>query len=242
MASPGSMQFIDVHTHILPGIDDGARDLAESLLILKEAVQSGVKEIILTPHHSYHADFDLGRVLQEFESFKQAVLHERIPVTLHLGHEIMAAPELPGLIKTDKRLTINGRGKFILIEVPTFEMPMYTAGVFFGIMAQGVTPVWAHPERCFDVLKHEQILKDFMASGGMLQINAGSLLGKYGRSARASALALLKKGYCHIVASDIHRSGEINRLLPEAFLFLKKAVGSQKAEDMVFTMPSKLIA
>jgi protein-tyrosine phosphatase len=240
MASFQSINFIDIHTHILPGIDDGARDLSESLLILEEAVEIGIREIILTPHFSPYG-VDLKTRLPQFESFKETVSQRGMDITLHLGSELMVSPDLPQLIKNDKSLTINGKGKYVLIEVPSFEIPIYASAVLFRLLAQGITPIWAHPERCFEIFKDHRIASNFVNNGGMLQINAGSLLGKYGRKVRSSAISLIKAGLCHVVASDIHRKGELKTLLPDAFLYLENTIGNAKAVDMVFSIPSKLV-
>ncbi len=240
MASLQSVNFIDIHTHILPGIDDGARDVDEALHILEEAAEIGTKEIILTPHFSPYGS-DRGKRVSAFEAFKEKAAQKGIDIVLHLGAELMLAPDLPQFIRGDTSLTINGKGSHVLIEIPSYEMPMYTSDVLFSLMARGITPIWAHPERCFEISKDHRMAKDFANNGGMLQINAGSLLGKYGRKVRSSAIALIKAGLCHIVASDIHRKGELRTLLPDAFVYLEKTIGNAKAVDLVFSVPSKLV-
>lgn len=232
--------FIDIHTHILPGIDDGARDLAESLLIVKEAIVIGVREIILSPHLPYYGA-NLDKVSQSFQSFREVVTTEELPVKLHLGPELMLSFELPQLICADKRFTINGYGRYALIEMPCFEIPVYAPDVFFGLLTRGVTPILAHPERCLDVIRNYRQVSRFIDNGVMIQVNAGSILGKYGRKVRSTAISLLKAGFCHVVASDTHRSGVIKTLLPEAFSFLGKIIGQARAEELIFSNPAKLV-
>lgn len=234
------VNFIDIHTHILPGIDDGARDSAESLLIIKEAIKVGVKEIILTPHLPYNG-INLDKISQNFKSLGEAVAQGGLGIKLHLGSELMLSFELPELIGADKRLTINGDGRYALIEMPSFEIPVYAPDVFFGLLTRGVTPILAHPERCLDVVRDYRQVSGFVNNGVMIQINAGSILGKYGRKVRSAAISLIKAGLCHIVASDTHRSGVINTFLPEAFSFLEKNIGKASAEEMVFSNPAKLV-
>ena len=234
------VNFIDTHTHILPGIDDGAKDLEESLLILKDAIMAGVKEIILTPHFPY-SGVEISKISYRFESFGETVSQRGMDVKLHLGAELMLCPELPKLIKEDKRLTINSKGKYALIEMPPFEIPIYASTVFFDMLVDGVTPVWAHPERCYDVVDDYRVAYHYRDSGVLLQINAGSLLGMYGKKIRHTALALLKNGCGHIVASDVHRFNGVKTLLPEVFSHLIKIVGKASALDMVQFTPAKVI-
>lgn len=234
-----SVNFIDIHTHILPGIDDGARNLDEALLIIKEAIEAGVKEIILTPHFPYRG-VELNKISHQFESFGETVSQRGMDITLNLGSELMLCPELPKLIKDDKRLTLNGKGKYVLIEMPRFEIPIYTSTVIFDMLAHGITPIWAHPERCYDVVKDCRLAYHYRDKGVLLQINAGSLLGMYGKKVRNTAVTLLKNDCGHIIASDVHRANGLT-LLPEVFSRLVKIVGNAKAVDMVQSAPAKVI-
>lgn len=234
-------KFVDIHSHVLPCIDDGARDIAESLQIIKEAVDSGVKEMVLSPHLSFNG-MDLDGITYKFESLCKVVSESSLDISLHLGAELILSPELPKWIKEDKRLTINGKGRYALIELPFFGIPMYTDSVFFELMTMGVIPIWAHPERCVEVSKDYRILTNYVDNGALLQINAGSLLGKYGREAKKTAISMVKNGLCHILASDTHRSGEIDSLLTNAFLYLEKTIGNVKAEEMAFSTPLTVVS
>jgi protein-tyrosine phosphatase len=235
------VNFIDIHTHILPGIDDGARDLAESLLIIKAAIGAGVKELVLTPHFPY-GGVEMNMIFHRFELFGEAVSQRGLDITLHLGLELMLCPELPKLIKDDKRLTINGKGKYALIEMPSYEIPIYAPTVFFDMLAHGITPVWAHPERCHDVVADCRVAYRYRDNGVLLQINAGSLLGVYGKKIRHTAATLLKNDCGNIVASDVHRvNGVKTLLLPGVFSQLVRMVGNAKAVKMVLSAPAKVI-
>jgi protein-tyrosine phosphatase len=239
--SSDPVNFIDIHTHILPGIDDGARDLAESLLIIKEAIGAGVKEVVLTPHFPYNG-IELNKIVHCFELFGEAVSQRGLDIMLHLGLELMLCPELPKMIKDDKRLTINGKGKYALIEMPSFEIPLYAPAVFFEMLVHGITPVWAHPERCQDVIADGRVACRYRDNGVLLQINAGSLLGVFGKKIRRTAATLLKNGCGNFVASDVHRvNGVKTLLLPEVFSQLVKMVGKARAVDMVLSAPEKII-
>lgn len=183
----------------------------------------------------------MNKISHLFESFGKTVSQRGIAITLHIGPELMLCPELPKLIKDDKRLTINGKGKYALIEMPLFEIPIYASTVFFDMLAHGITPVWAHPERCYDVVDDCRVAYRYRDNGVLLQINAGSLLGMYGKKVRHTAATLLKNSCGHIVASDVHRVNGAKTLLPEVFSHLVKTVGNAKAVDMVLSAPAKVI-
>lgn len=238
-----TFRFIDIHSHILPEIDDGARDFEESLLILNEMKNAGGKGIVLTPHLTTDGNETkiLDKIAHQFNVLNRLVLEMGIDMDLYLGAELMLHPDLPQKIKGDKRLTLNGKGKYVLIEMPPFEIPMYASTVFFDLLAHGVTPVWAHPERCYEVMDDCKVAYRYRDNGVLLQINAGSLLGMYGKKVRHTAATLLKNGMGDIVASDVHRVNDVKTLLPEGFSHLVKMVGNAKAVDMVLSAPAKVI-
>lgn len=237
-----AFSFIDIHSHILPDVDDGARDFEESLLIMNKIREAGGKGIVLTPHVATEGNETklLDKVENQFETLNRLVAENRIALDLYLGAELMLHPELPQKIKGDKRFTINGKGKYALIEMPFFEIPFYAPNVFFNLLASGITPIWAHPERCSDIVKDYRAVLNYTKNGVLLQVNAGSLLGFYGREAKETSIALIKNGLVHVLASDTHR-GNVKFPFPEAYTSLEKLVGKTKAMEIVFSTPSKVI-
>lgn len=234
------MEFFDIHTHILPGVDDGAVDLGESIVIMKEAAEAGVKGVVLTPHFPY-GGMDLDRVSGVFKELLEAVAARNIGIAISLGAEIRFSHDLPALL-ADRRLTINGLGKYALIEFPPYDMPMYAHDVFFKLMTSGITPIWCHPERCDEVIRDYTTVKAFVDRGVLVQINAGSLLGDYGRKVKGAVKSLVKNNLAHILASDTHRAGSIKDRLPEAFRCIEKLAGHQTAVELSFANPSKLVS
>ncbi len=234
--------FVDIHSHILPAVDDGARSLEESVSIIKEAVGVGrVKSIVLTPHISVDGIDRLNLICEGFNILCKFVKEMGIDISLHLGAELFLHPELPARITEEKRLTTKGSGKYVLIEMPSYEIPIYAPNVFFEILAHGIIPIWAHPERCYEVMDNYKAVYHYMDNGVLLQINAGSLLGMYGKKVRSTAATLVKNGCGHIMASDVHRADDVKTLLPEAFSHLVKMVGDAKAVDMVLSTPTRII-
>lgn len=239
-----TLRFIDIHSHILPEIDDGARDFEESLLIMNEMREVGGKGIVLTPHVVTDGSETkiLDKIGHQFDLLNRLALERGIAMDLYLGAELMLHPELPQKIKGDKRLTVNGKGKYVLIEMPFFEIPFYAPGIFFNLLACGITPIWAHPERCADVINDYRIFSAYTNNGVLLQVNAGSLLGKYGKKVSYTAATLVKNGAAHILATDTHSPGHIKTTLIEAFRYVEKIAGNAKAVDMSFSSPLKVLS
>jgi protein-tyrosine phosphatase len=235
--------WIDVHAHLVPGVDDGARDMEESLSILREAARIEVREIVCTPH-VFFGDGEKAwiRAADRFATLRQAAAAEGLPVVLHLGAELMLDPDLPARVRENSGLTFGGKGKFVLVEVPPNEIPGYAATVFFELCSRGITPVWAHPERCAEVIRDDGVLDRYAASGVLFQINAGSLLGKYGFRVKRAATRMVKNGLGHLCASDAHRSRHLSERLLPAFDRVVKIAGGACAEAMFSGRPSQLLA
>jgi len=236
------MEFIDIHTHVLPEVDDGARSLEEAILIISEARDAGVRKMLLTPHFFADRSFDsLDRVPAQFRKLQAETALHAPGVELHLGAELMIHPDLPELIKKEKHLTVNGSGKYILFELPMSEIPFYAFDVCFRLLTSGVKLVWAHPERCSDVIRDPRVIQGYVDNGVLLQIDAGSLIGLNGRRIKHAAESMVKKGHAHVLASDVHRSGEVKGLLTEAFTCIKRLAGERKAVEMCYSTPAAIV-
>lgn len=140
--------MIDIHCHILPGVDDGAQTFEDSILMAKEAASQGIDIIVATPHHHN------GRYINEKENIIELVdklnerlLEERIPITILPGQESRIYGEVLEDYLTNKVLTLNNTHKYILIEFPSNQIPRFTEQLFFDVQANGLTPVIVHPER-----------------------------------------------------------------------------------------------
>lgn len=238
----GRKGFCDIHAHILPGVDDGPRSIEETFTIVREAAEVGVGKILCTPHvlaDSPAAIRDL--VVEVFDRVSNAAIVKQTGVELVLGAELMLHPDLPAVVQSNSRLTINGSGKFALIEMPSFAIPAYARSVLFDLQMRGTTPIWAHPERCKDVLSDYRVLDTFINSGVLMQLNAGSLLGLYGWSVKRLAKKLLEKGMVHMCASDTHSTNQVGKRLPGAFKKCSKIVGELQSIEMFINAPSRII-
>ena len=198
--------MIDIHSHILPGIDDGAADMYDTLEMARMAVDSGVTAVVATPHcnipgmfHNYYSE-DYRELFRKAE---QVLEEEGIPLTLYPGMEVFVTPDVPRLLKEGKILTING-GRFMLMEFDFGEEASYIQSMLREISLLGIHPVIAHPERYECVQREPQLVYHWRKKGYLVQVNKGSLVGRFGRHSYDTAHRLLRHNLVSVIASDAH--------------------------------------
>jgi len=234
--------MIDLHAHILPAVDDGPADLEESLDMVREAAEDGIETICATPHLLERPSRPQIEFFQErFSELAGAIKKERLPVRLVLGAEIYFQPEMERVTE-HPALTINGTGRYLLYEFPMQGIPPGAEQIIFHLMMNGTIPVLAHPERNLSVLGDETVLEPLLHSGTLLQINAGSLEGRFGRRVKKCALSLLKKGTVHFIGSDAHNAADRPVRLSPAVSIAAEVVGPQAAQALVDEHPRCVLA
>ncbi|MBE7086866.1 MAG: hypothetical protein E7369_01020 [Clostridiales bacterium] len=226
--------MIDIHTHILPCVDDGSVSAKASLAMLKEEVAQGVDSIVLTPHYRASYTKSKEELLSAFEDFKQAVKAEGIPVELYLGQEIFVSADTKNLLKENKLLTLNN-SRFVLVEFD-FLHRCEIAEVVHELKCEGFKPIVAHPER-YDYVTLEDAY-EIKTIGGFLQVNAESIVGENKRVYKKLVKGMFKEGFVDFVASDIH-TGRKN-FMESAFKHVKRKFGNDAAE-VVFNLDAKQI-
>ncbi|MBQ4569463.1 MAG: hypothetical protein IJA62_05365 [Ruminococcus sp.] len=198
--------MIDIHCHILPGMDDGARDVYDTMEMALIAANSGVKAIVATPHcnipwdkSNYYNSF----YRESLQKARDAIAQERIPIKILTGMEVFVTFDLPELIKEGKILTIN-HSDYLLIEFDFGEDPEFVDIMADRLMEIGIKPIIAHPER-YDFVKEDiNFAKRLVKKGCILQANKGSFLQKYGERSEKIATELAKENLLGVVASDAH--------------------------------------
>jgi protein-tyrosine phosphatase len=201
--------LVDFHNHVIPGVDDGAVDDVEAAAALTSFLEQGITIIVATPHvqGSLGAN-EMQQRLGEIDcgwTALRALVHDRFPqLTLHRGAEVMLDTPRPDL--SDDRLRLAG-GSFVLVEYPYMTVPPNSASVIEAITGGGFTPIIGHPERYSGVTPESPLPAQWRTHGALLQVNAGSLTGRYGPQARENALALLGRGLADYVCSDYHARG-----------------------------------
>ena len=198
--------MIDLHTHVLPGVDDGSRSMKESLELLTMAADSGVEILVATPHCNIPDVFDnyVSPELEDlFRKLDEARKNAGIPIRLLRGMEIFATPELPQLLRDRRVWTLNGT-KYFLMEFAFDEDPDYCSRILRRCRDQGFRPIVAHPERYYFLQEDLQLAFEWCVEGYGLQLNKGSLLGRFGSAPQRTAELLLQHGLAACVASDAH--------------------------------------
>jgi protein-tyrosine phosphatase len=191
---------IDLHSHVLPGLDDGAADLPEALAICRAAAAEGIEVLAGTPH----VRFDYPTTAQAMESALE-LLREAAAGIVHLvpGGELDLG-ELDRPRDELARFGLGGNPDYLLVETPYFGWPLGLADSLFRLRAAGITPVLAHPERNSDVQEHPELVASLVAGGALVQLTAASVDGRGGRRAKATAKILLERRLAHLIASDAH--------------------------------------
>jgi protein-tyrosine phosphatase len=193
---------IDLHSHILPGLDDGAGDLGESLAMARAAVRDGVETIAATPHVSFDYPVTPAQVSEGVSRLRDALAGAGIPLSVVRGAEI-ALSRLPELGDAELRELTLGGGPYLLVECP-YAPAASLAELVFAVQVRGFRVLLAHPERSPNFQREPERLRSLVERGALCSVNAASLAGRFGRSVRAVAVRLFRDGLVHNVASDSH--------------------------------------
>ena len=236
-----SIPFIDVHCHIIPGVDDGAGSIEEALELLRMEQQQGARELILSPH-SRRGYFETSRdtVEMQLEQLSQTAIRTGLAIPLHLGCEFYRINEMEGLLKKDGRYRMAGT-RYVLLEF----MPQDLADTIWrctgDLLLAGFRPVIAHAER-YQALRNRSFLRRLLQAGAYIQINAGSILGESGWGTKRFCKMLLKEGLVHFVGSDAHnRKGRVPCMGP-CGEYLSKKLGNEEAKRLLLRNPEALLA
>lgn len=231
---------IDVHCHILPGVDDGPAKMEESLQILRMACEQGVRKMILTPHYR-RGYFETSRddVRTVFSRFKMKAEQEKIYVELFLGCEFHRESEILARLKADSAYRM-AETPYVLLEFSQDDNYSSIRNYTMGLLNNGYRPVIAHAERYPAIRKMEHI-HYLINSGAYIQINAGSILGKEGWSTRRFCRQLLKDRCVHLIGSDAHDLRRRGMCLGECAAYLEKKLGYQEAQRILQENPEKLV-
>lgn len=220
----GESGMIDIHTHILPGLDDGADDFEEACIMAEMAVRSGVTALIATPHSNDMYGFlneESIHLKTKYKKFCQILKEEQIPLEVYRGMEIWASSDISEKIETGRLLTLN-QSKYVLIEFSFIEQPWWFETIIHEMTKYGLVPVIAHPERYESVQENPNLVYDWYLAGACTQMNKGSLLGRFGRKAAYTAEKLLKHQLYSFIASDAHHYDMRTTDMNEIVGYLKK--------------------
>jgi protein-tyrosine phosphatase len=234
--------MIDIHAHILPGLDDGPGDKETSLEMARIAAADGIKGIIATPHVATGLyEHSRKGILEAVSQLRGTLAEENIPLEIYPGAEYLIEPELPAKLQAGQLMTLNDTGKYLLIELPFSSFPPFTGQVLFEIMLCGVKPVLAHPERNEEIQRKPHLLKSLWEKGVLVQVTSGSITGLFGERVQALSKSFLRRGYVHFVASDAHSPRGRTPVLGKAVEILNREVAGDIAGLLTEINPGLLV-
>lgn len=221
--------MIDIHTHILPGLDDGAATWNDSLSMARAAYAEGITTIIATPHHANGVYTNLADDIAEHtRSVNEQLMAEGVPVAIMTGQEIRVHNDLLDSWYRQELLPLAG-STYILLEMPSSRIPKTMMELVHELNVINLKPVIAHPERNAEVVQHPERLAELVEAGAFAQVTSHSLLGGFGKRIEQSAWTLMKNGSVHIVSSDAHHIERRGFRLREAYDSISNRMGDQWA-------------
>jgi protein-tyrosine phosphatase len=234
--------LIDIHTHILPGIDDGAADQAAAVEAARRLEAIGVTHVVATPHviPGVCAN-DRATILAQVTHLQAVLDAAGIRVCVLPGAEYYVEPELPEKFDRGMLLTLNDRGRHLLVELPATGVPSYVDQVFFDLLVRGVTPVLAHPERNRELAARPAKVYRLLQKGVLIQVTAGSLVGLFGRDVRKAAELFIGHRWVQFIASDLHGPGGRLAALGEALPKLTALLGREGALKLFEENPRRVL-
>lgn len=229
--------MIDLHCHILPELDDGARDLDETLRMARMAAESGISHLVATPHCTEGG----ARTVWESVSFlRQALQEMRLPLKVYTGMEIYGTRDTARLLAEGRLLTLN-RSRYPLVEFDFESDGIGETRILQSILQAGFRPVVAHPERYLYIQREPQILNEWVNMGCLLQINKGSLTGRFGPVCQELGMALVDRKFAAVVASDAHSAVSRTPWMYDAWDLLARQFSPIAAEHLLLEIPKKIL-
>lgn len=236
--------MIDLHCHLLPGIDDGAQTLDESLELARLAVADGITHSVCTPHINIgRFDNDVRTISAAFEQLQQGLIDAGIPLKISMGAEVRISPEMMFLIEKDRIPYLgNWQGKkVLLLEMPHSHIPPGSDKLVKWLLSRNILPMIAHPERNRDVQKNPSALRPFIQMGCLFQLTASSITGAFGETSQAIAIDLLKQQLATVIATDAHNVKRRPPLLKEGLQAAAEVIGEAAATQLVLDNPLVII-
>jgi len=236
--------MIDIHSHILPAVDDGAQSIDEAIELLHLAQDDGVTTQFLTPHMRPPRYVNEAITLrQEFKKFSDIVADNGFSINLHLSAEVRVGPEVMTLLQRDDFPWLgswDGKNAFLL-EMPHAQVPTGTINLIKWLLQRNIVPVIVHPERNREFQTNIGLLEQYVQAGCLVQITAASLLGKFNDKSERCAIELIEKDLVNFMATDSHNDHYRPPDLKAGYERAKNFISEDKARSFVYDAPAKLL-
>lgn len=235
--------MVDLHAHILPGIDDGAKDWDESLWMLSLAAEDGITDILATPHQ--HADGPYSNHNEKVQTLvaelQERVITAGLNINVHMGGEVLISPDVVERVAAGQAVTF-GQGKYLLLELPAHEVPRYTRQVVYDLQLQGITPVLAHVERNVGFVKAPELLAELIEVGALAQMTAASIT-RHGSPELLEMVAIcLTHNMVHMLASDAHSPIRRPPMMGHYAQRLEQVMDEERVIELTTYTPATLLA
>ena len=226
--------MIDIHSHILPGLDDGARTLEEAVEMVRMAADNGTTDIVASPHANDQYAYDLELIENKIGELQEASKHV---IRVHRGCDFhLSTKNLFAVLKHPQEYTVNGKS-YLLTELPELMSPSSASGILARLQSAGLMPIITHPERNTILRDRISEVEAFVNAGCLIQVTAMSLLGGFGKPAQRASEYLLDRGWVHFIASDAHDTRYRPPLLTDAHRAVTKLWGTETARALFTTNP-----
>jgi protein-tyrosine phosphatase len=236
--------LIDLHCHILPGIDDGPATQDDSLAMAKRAFEDGIHTIVATPHALNGIYLNPAKkIISRVKALQKILSNNHIQIELCAASDVHLCPHMLELVDSGDALTINNAKKYILLELPSQAIPKGVRDEIFKLKLNGITPIITHPERNAIIQHDLDILYALVSMGALSQITAMSLTGDFGLFVKRAAETMLQKRLVHIIASDAHSIDNRPPLLSRAVEHAAEILGNyEEAMRMVTEVPAAILS
>ncbi|MBC2696397.1 MAG: tyrosine protein phosphatase [Desulfosporosinus sp.] len=232
--------MIDLHSHILPCLDDGARNMDETLEMCRIAEADGIHTIIASPHSRNGVyNNDEKTILPVLKKVKEAVKEKGISIEIIPAVDMHIDPEVVTFFKQNSQLLLGER--YVLLEFPSQSIPPYTGEFLFKMKLKGYIPIITHPERNTIIQGDISVLHKWVEDGAIVQLTAMSLTGEFGEKVRKVSLKMVQSGLVHFIATDAHSSNWRKPILSKGRNVLEEILDSNRAKAMVEDIPKKIL-
>ena len=235
--------MIDLHCHILPGIDDGSRSWDESVEMARIAAADGITDIVATPHITPGLyDNTTASISVLVEEFSNRLATAGIPIRLHVGADVRVDPDLVGGVESGSVPVLGNRIRYLVAELPSQMMPPNIRELVYALQLRQIIPIITHPERHASMQQDPGLLRQFVEAGALAQVTAGSLVGEFGPVARRAANKMLGRNLIHLIATDAHGTQKRRPVLTPGLAAAAAIVGEEAARAMVLDVPRAILA
>lgn len=210
-------RMIDIHNHILIDVDDGPKNTEEAVELLKQSKQQGITDIIATPHHlnpKYETPNEV--VIKKIQELSEIDEIKTLNIKIYPGQEIRLTDQLIPQLENGEAIGLN-HSKYLLIELPSNDIPHYTKRLFYELQSRGYIPIIAHPERNKRIITNLDDLYDLINSGALSQLTSASLVGHYGKKIQKLSIQMIENNLTHFIASDAHHTKQRPFIMNELF-------------------------